>query len=38
MYLGMRHFLGATPDGFRRVTLFMLIGIAMIGILRSLPF
>ena len=36
MYLGTRHYLGATPEGFRRVTLFMLMGIAIIGILRSL--
>ena len=38
MYLGARHFLGSTPEGFRRITLFMLMGIAIIGILRSLIF
>jgi len=36
MALGTRHFLGATPEGFRRITLFMLMGIALIGIARSL--
>jgi hypothetical protein len=36
MALGTRHFLGATPEGFRRMTLFMLMGIALIGIARSL--
>ena len=36
MFLGTRHFLGATPEGFRRVTLFMLMGIAIIGIIRTL--
>ncbi len=36
MVLGTRHFLGATPAGFRRVTLFMLMGIALAGIVRSL--
>ena len=36
MVLGTRHFLGATAEGFRRVTLFMLIFIAVIGIVRSL--
>jgi uncharacterized protein len=34
--LGRRHFLGATEDGFKRVTLFMLMGIAMIGLIRSM--
>jgi uncharacterized membrane protein YfcA len=36
MYLGTRHFLGATPEGFRRITLLMLMGIAIAGIARSL--
>ena len=36
MALGTRHFLGATPEGFRRITLFMLMGIALAGIVRSL--
>ena len=36
MFLGTRHFLGATPEGFRRVTLIMLMGIAVIGTVRSL--
>ncbi len=36
MALGTRHFLGATPEGFRRVTLFMLMGIALAGIVRTL--
>jgi uncharacterized membrane protein YfcA len=36
MALGTRHFLGATPEGFRRVTLLMLIGIALLGIGRHL--
>jgi uncharacterized membrane protein YfcA len=36
MTLGTRHFLGATPEGFRRITLFMLILIALAGIIRSL--
>jgi len=36
MFLGTRHFLGATPQGFRRITLFMLMGIALAGIFRHL--
>ena len=36
MTLGTRHFLGATAEGFRRITLFMLIFIALAGIIRSL--
>ena len=36
MILGTRHFLGATPEGFRRITLLLLMGIALAGILRSL--
>ncbi len=36
MTLGTQHFLGATAEGFRRITLFMLIFIALAGIIRSL--
>lgn len=36
MTLGTRHFMGATPEGFRRITLLMLILIALAGIIRSL--
>jgi uncharacterized membrane protein YfcA len=36
MWLGGRHFLGATPAGFRRVTLGLLVLLALAGILRAL--
>ena len=36
MTLGTRHFLGATAEGFRRITLLMLIFIALVGLIRSL--
>lgn len=36
MWLGGRHFLGATPDGFRRVTLGLLVLLAVVGIVRAL--
>ncbi len=36
MWLGGRHFLGATPEGFRRVTLGLLVGLALVGIARAL--
>ncbi len=36
MYLGGRHFLGATPEGFRRVTLLLLILLALLGFARAL--
>ena len=36
MTLGARHFLGATAEGFRRITLLMLIFIASAGFVRSL--
>ena len=32
MWLGGRHFLGASPDGFRRVTLALLAMLALLGI------
>ena len=35
MILGTRHFLGATREGFRGITLLLLMGIALAGILRS---
>ena len=35
MFLGARHFLGATPESFRRVTLFMLLLIAAIGLAKT---
>ncbi len=35
MWLGGRHFLGATPAGFRRVTLGLLAGLAVLGIIRT---
>ena len=35
MYLGQRHFLGATPEGFRRVTLILLITLSTLGIIRA---
>jgi len=34
--LGTRHFLGATPESFRRTTLLVLIGLALLGIGRAL--
>ena len=34
MTLGTRHFLGATPESFRRITLFMLMAIAAAGLIR----
>ncbi len=36
MWLGGRHFLGATPHGFRRVTLVLLMLLALLGIARGL--
>ena len=36
MWLGTRHFLGATPEGFRRVTLILLASIALLTMLRVL--
>ena len=36
MWLGGRHFLGATPDGFRRVTLVLLVVLATAGLARAL--
>jgi uncharacterized protein len=36
MWLGGRHFLGATPESFRRITLLLLGGLAILGIARSL--
>jgi len=36
MWLGGRHFLGATPDGFRRITLALLVLLALVGIARAL--
>ena len=36
MWLGSRHFLGATPEGFRRITLGLLVALALIGIVRTL--
>lgn len=35
MWLGTRHFLGATPESFRRITLWMLVGLALTGIGRA---
>jgi uncharacterized membrane protein YfcA len=35
MWLGTRHFLGATPRSFRRVTLLLLIALAVLGIARA---
>jgi uncharacterized protein len=35
IWLGGRHFLGATPDGFRRVTLALLVLLALVGIARA---
>ncbi len=32
IWLGTRHFLGATEESFRRTTLWILIGLALIGI------
>jgi uncharacterized protein len=36
MWLGAKHFLGATPEGFRRATLVLLIGLAVLGIVKTL--
>jgi hypothetical protein len=36
MWLGGRHFLGATPSGFRRATLVLLVLLALLGIVRAL--
>lgn len=36
MWAGGRHFLGATPDGFRRVTLGLLLMLSVIGMLRAI--
>jgi len=36
MWLGGRHFLGASPEGFRRVTLGLLILLSALGFLRAL--
>lgn len=36
MWAGGRQFLGATPEGFRRVTLGLLIGLALIGMGRAI--
>jgi uncharacterized membrane protein YfcA len=36
LWLGGRHFLSASPEQFRRHTLFLLIGLAMLGIARTL--
>ena len=38
MWLGHRHFLGATPAGFRRVVLTLLVVLALVGIVRALAF
>ena len=35
MWLGARHFLGATAESFRRTTLWILIGLALLGIGRA---
>ena len=35
VWLGARHFLGATPESFRRTTLWILIGLALVGIGRA---
>jgi hypothetical protein len=35
LWLGTRHFLGATAESFRRITLWMLFGLALAGIARS---
>lgn len=35
MWLGTRHFLGATPASFRRMTLWLLVGLALAGIGRA---
>lgn len=35
MYLGQRQFMGATPQGFRRVTLALLIGLSLLGMVRA---
>jgi len=36
VWLGGRHFLGSTPEAFRRTTLLLLMVIAALGLLRSL--
>ena len=36
MWAGGRHFLGATADGFRRVTLGLLLVLSIIGVLRAM--
>ena len=36
MWLGGRHFLGASPEGFRRITLTLLVLLAGVGIARAL--
>jgi uncharacterized membrane protein YfcA len=36
MVLGTRHFIAATPEQFRRVTLIMLASLAVIGLARGL--
>jgi uncharacterized membrane protein YfcA len=36
MVLGTRHFIAATPEQFRRVSLYMLAGLAVIGLARGL--
>jgi hypothetical protein len=36
LWLGGRHFLAASPEQFRRHTLFLLIGLAVLGIARTL--
>jgi uncharacterized membrane protein YfcA len=35
LWLGARQFLGATPESFRRTTLWLLFGLALLGIARS---
>ena len=36
MWLGGRHLLGATPDGFRRITLALLVLLALLVIIRAM--
>lgn len=38
LWLGARRFLGASPESFRRTTLLLLIGLALLGIARALLF
>jgi hypothetical protein len=36
IFLGGRHFLAASPQGFRRMAISLLIGLALLGLLKSL--